>query len=145
MKLTLFTDGTSTLITGKNMNELTSNLDTINSIIAWFDKNRLITNKGKSLAFGCHHTLNRNIVFLDIILEDKQITYTSESNFLGVWLNRNLNWDLHAENLTKKLSKLCIAIKTLRPSEKSTENHVFYILSLILEIWHFILEKSKEA
>jgi hypothetical protein len=42
IRLTLFPDDTSILITGKNVNELASNLDTINSIISWFDKNRLI-------------------------------------------------------------------------------------------------------
>jgi len=73
IRLTLFADGTSILITGKNVNDLVSNLDTINSIISWFEKNRLIINKDKSLAFGFHHKLNKNIVFPDITLKDGQI------------------------------------------------------------------------
>jgi hypothetical protein len=89
-----------------------SNPDTINSI----DKKRLITNKGKSLALGFHHKLNENTGFPDIILKDGQITYTSKTKFSGVWLNHNLIWDLHANNLMKKLSKFCFVIKTLRPS-----------------------------
>jgi hypothetical protein len=35
---------------------------------------------------------------------------------LGAWINCNLKWDLHAENLLKKLGKLCCAVKTFRPS-----------------------------
>jgi hypothetical protein len=56
--------------------------------------------------------LNKNIVFPDIKPKDGQTTYTTETKYWGVWLNHNLNWDLHAENLSKKLSTLCFAIKT---------------------------------
>jgi len=63
VKLTFLADDNSTLITGNNLNELPSNLDTINSMISWFDKNRLIINKDKSLALGFHQKLNKNIVF----------------------------------------------------------------------------------
>jgi hypothetical protein len=38
VKLTFLADDNSTLINGKNINELPSNLDTINSIISCFDK-----------------------------------------------------------------------------------------------------------
>jgi hypothetical protein len=76
-------------MTGKNINELASNLDTLNSIISWCDTNRLvinkiiswcdtnrlIINKDKSLAFGFHHKLNKNIAFPDIILKDRETTY----------------------------------------------------------------------
>jgi hypothetical protein len=59
IKLTLFADDTSILITGKDIQDLTLNLDEINkSILPRFDNNRLIINKGKSLALGFHHQLN---------------------------------------------------------------------------------------
>ena len=52
IKLTLFADDTSILITGQDIQDLTLNLDKINeSILPWFDNNRLIINKDKSLAF----------------------------------------------------------------------------------------------
>ena len=34
-----------------------------------------------------------------MILKDKQVTYISEVKFFGVWLEHNLNWDCHVENL----------------------------------------------
>jgi len=47
--LTLLAD-TSILITGKDTQDLIFDPDRINgSILLWFDKNRLIINKGKSL------------------------------------------------------------------------------------------------
>jgi hypothetical protein len=46
IKLTLFADDTSILITGKHLQDITLNLDKINkSILPWFDSNRLIINK----------------------------------------------------------------------------------------------------
>ena len=50
----------------------------------------------------------------DIILKDKQVTYISGVQFLGVLLEHDLNWDCHVENLIVKLSKLFFAIKTIR-------------------------------
>jgi len=107
-------------MTGKNIDELVSNLDTLHSIISWCDTNRLIINTDKSLALGFHHKLNKNIAFPDIILKDRQITYASQLKVLGAWINCNLNWDLRAQNLLKKLSKLCFVIKTFRPSVNKT-------------------------
>jgi hypothetical protein len=70
VKLRPLVDDTSVLVTDKNINEVTSNLDAINSIISWFNKNRLIMiNKGKSLALGFHHKLNKTNVFPDKILK----------------------------------------------------------------------------
>jgi hypothetical protein len=113
IKLTLFADDTSILITGKDIQDLTLNLDKINkSILPWFDNNRLIINKDKSLALDFNHKLNKHIVFPDIIFKDGQITYVSKTKFVGVWLYHNLNWDFHVEKLVIKLSKLCFAIKT---------------------------------
>jgi hypothetical protein len=107
IKLTLFADYISILVTGKGIQDLTYNLDEINkSILPWFDKNRLIINKGKSLTLGFHHKLNRHIVFPDVILNDTHITYDNKTKFLGVWLDYNLSWDFHVENLIIKLSKL---------------------------------------
>jgi hypothetical protein len=100
------TDDISIIITGKNINELTSNLDTTNSIICWFDNHRLIINKVKSFALGFHHKLNKNIVFSDTILKYGHITYETETKFLGVTLNHTLKWDINLKNLREKFSKL---------------------------------------
>jgi hypothetical protein len=69
----------------QNLQHLTLNLDKINkSILPWFDNNRSIINKDKSLALGFHQKLNKHTVFPDIILKDRPITYVSETKFLAV-------------------------------------------------------------
>jgi hypothetical protein len=55
-------DDTSIVITGKDPQDLIFNPDRINeSILLWFDKKRLITNKDKSLALGFHYKSNKHI------------------------------------------------------------------------------------
>jgi hypothetical protein len=82
IKLTLFVFDTRILITGKDMQDLTLNLDKIiKSILPWFENNRFVINKDKSVALGCHHKLNKHKVFPDIVLKDRQITYAPEPNF----------------------------------------------------------------
>ncbi|GFG36265.1 hypothetical protein Cfor_08875 [Coptotermes formosanus] len=104
IKLTLFAYDTSILIMGKDMQDINLNLDKINnSILPWFENNRLIINKDKSLALGFHHKLNKHIVFPDIMLKGRQINYVSETTFLRIWLDYNLNWDCHMEKLVVKL------------------------------------------
>jgi hypothetical protein len=87
IKLTLFADDNSIFITGKDTQDLIFSLDRINgSILPWLDKNRLIIKKYKSLALDFHHKSNKHMVFPDIILKDRHLTYVSEIIFLGVWL-----------------------------------------------------------
>jgi hypothetical protein len=45
-------------------------------------------------------------------LKDRQITYVSETKFLGVGLDHNLNSDFHMKKLVVKVSKLCLALKS---------------------------------
>ena len=115
IRLTLFADDTSILIMGEDIQNLIFNLDTINwSILPSFDKNKLIINKDKWLAFSFHHKWNKHTVFPDIILKGRHITYVSKITFLGVWLDHYFKWDCHVENLIMKLSKLGFAIKTIK-------------------------------
>jgi hypothetical protein len=75
IKLTLFSDDTSIVITSNDRGDLTFNLDRINgSILPWFDKYRLIINENKSLALGLHNKSNKHKAFPDIILKDIQVT-----------------------------------------------------------------------
>jgi hypothetical protein len=86
--------------TGQDTQDLISSLGIITgSILRWPDNNRLIRNKDKSLTLGFNHKSNKHIVFPAIVLKNTQIIYIPELKFLGLWLDNNLNWDCHVENL----------------------------------------------
>jgi len=105
IRLTIFAGNISILINSTEKQDLIFHLDSINaSILPWFYKNRLIINDDKLLALEFNHkSNNKHIVFPDII---DLHTNMPEIKFLGVWLDHNLNWDCHMENLMVTLSKL---------------------------------------
>jgi hypothetical protein len=84
-----------------------------------FPPSRLIINTGKTLPLGFHHKLNKHILCPNVVLNDRQIIHASKTKFLRVWLDQNLSWDFHVENVIIKLSKMfCtqnsqITIKTM--------------------------------
>jgi hypothetical protein len=97
------------------MQDLAFNIDaSLKNIFSWFDNNRLLINNEKSLAIGFHHINNKNIIFQDIMIKGRQITYASGTKFLGIWLDKNLTWNLHIDNLVCKLSKLCYVLRISR-------------------------------
>jgi hypothetical protein len=105
VNLTLFADDTNILVNGNDMQDPALNIDTsLKNIFSWFDKNRMLNNNEKFLAISFHHKTNKNIILQDIIIKDRQITYVSETKFLGVWLDQTLTWDLHIDKLACKLS-----------------------------------------
>jgi hypothetical protein len=85
----------------------------------------LISNE-KSLAIGFHHKNDKNIIFQDITIKDRQIKYASGMKFLGIWLDKNLTWDLHIDNLVCKLSKLCYALRTSRKLIDDNVGRIMY-------------------
>ena len=51
---------------------------------------------------------------INLQLNKENINYKSEVKFLGVWLNETLKWDHHVQYLTKKLGKVCFAIRIIK-------------------------------
>jgi hypothetical protein len=42
------------------------------------------------------------------------INYTEHTKFLGLWLDKNIKWSLHTQQLATKLSKICFAIRIIK-------------------------------
>ena len=58
---------------------------------------------------------------------------------MGVWLDHDLNWDCHVENLVGKLSKLFFAIKTIRSFVNKNIAKTMYFAYLHSSLKHGIL------
>lgn len=78
-------------------------------LVNWFEDNKLIINKGKTIAMSFHHVQNKYPEKPVIKYESTIIPYSSSVKFLGVWMDENLKWSVHLHNLEMKLSKICIA------------------------------------
>jgi hypothetical protein len=42
------------------------------------------------------------------------IDYKEHTNFLGVWLDKNLRWTVHTQQLTNKLGKICFTLRVIK-------------------------------
>jgi hypothetical protein len=91
--------------------EWTTKKTTVPSIVAC---ESVATQCPSSVDFVGPQCARHTIIFQDIIIKDRQIKYASGTKFLGIWLDKNLTWDLHIDNLVCKLSKLCYALRTSR-------------------------------
>lgn len=101
-------------MTGENKSSIDSNIqNTTDKLIKWFETNRLIVNKEKTVAISFHLIQNKNIDLPIIPYQDETVNYVSETKFLGVWLDQNLNWKKHIEVLANRLSKVSFALRTV--------------------------------
>ena len=55
------------------------------------------------------HKMNEKIKF-----EDKMISNSRQTKFLGIWLNDNLSWESHIHQLTLKLKRNLMLLKRSR-------------------------------
>ena len=61
-----------------------------------------------------HHIQNKTYNQPVIKFYDQTINYSTNTKFLGVWLEDNLKWTVHIQYLAQKLSRLCFAIQITR-------------------------------
>jgi hypothetical protein len=46
-------------------------------------------------------------------MQDTVINYTEHIKFLGLWLDKNIKWSIHTQQLATKLSKIGFAIRVI--------------------------------
>jgi len=114
MNIVLFVDDTNLLITGKNINTMQSCLNSVmQDIQTWFFSNSLIVNTGKTSAISFHTTQNKSPALLRVSLEDRDIPFSIETKFLGVYIHQNVKWTAHIKNLSSKLNTSLYMINSL--------------------------------
>ena len=117
VKPTFFADDTSVFISGHSIHSIQTEVDTtMNQLVEWFERNRLIINTQKTVAISFHHIQNNKHECPTINIGNKTITHTDSTKFLGLWLDQNLKWLTHIQILTRKLGKICFALRIVRQS-----------------------------
>jgi hypothetical protein len=112
----------------------------LENVADWIERNNLVVNcdKSKAIAF-C--TKNCTPSMPDLFLLNEQIDYCEHFNFLGVHIDKGLNWSEHCCNLINRLSKACFVLRTLenilnRSSLRSAYYAYFQsILTYGIELW----------
>ncbi len=70
----------------------------------WFKSNKLSLNVIKS-KYMIFHTAHKNVIPLQLNIENTIIEKVYEFNFLSLTINENLNWKGHVDKIANNISK----------------------------------------
>ena len=122
----LFADDTTLYISHRNLRYarwcLSEDLHTLSD---WFKANKLTLNLSKTVAMHFSHKKETNTEPLTV--SDNKIQFIDSTTFLGVWLDKNLNWQTHINKLTNKLnSNLTLLKRSKNLLSVDTKKLIYY-------------------
>ena len=109
----MFADDTSVVIETKDINDFETRLNAVLKImINWFKANKLSLNLDKTnvIKFLTYRAGN-NITHVEH--DGRFLENVISTKFLGLHIDKHLNWKEHIEHITPKLSSACYAIRSL--------------------------------
>ena len=115
--LDLYADDTSIDFSSDDLHTLVSNLQVdVNNILHWFHGNKLSINVDKTFAMfiGSRKRLDTIENIPHISVNDVPLPYMDQCKYFGVSLDKHLSWDIHIDNLCKKLKPKVGIISRLR-------------------------------
>lgn len=130
VRVYMYADDTTFIISAKELTELR---DKVNGILQLFDnwcyKNRLIINYDKTVCIN-FKTKQKKIDFnFNLSFNNCPVTLRTETKFLGIFLDENISWSKHIDQLCSKLAQSCFAICNLKNNlDKKSLLSVYYAL-----------------
>ena len=112
---TLYADDTSVYLNDNNINSLFNNMNSeLKKLSEWISSNFLSLNVKKTvyLLFSGKKPIS-SLPQLKIF--EKEILQKSETKFLGLYIDRNLNWKAHTQLVSGKVSRMIGIISKLQP------------------------------
>lgn len=111
--MTLFADDSTITIPCKNTDTYEKEInDSIHLIVKWLEENNIKINLAKTKLIHFSQRINTKSN-LNIHFHDQPIAEVDSIKFLGLHIDKKLNWKPHTEILCKKLSKAAYALHTL--------------------------------
>ena len=122
----LFADDTTLYISHRNLRYarwcLSEDLHTLSD---WFKANKLTLNLSKTVAM--HFSRKKETNTEPLTVSDNKIHFVDSTKFLGVWLDKNLNWQTHINKLTNKLnSNLTLLKRSKNLLSVDTKKLIYY-------------------
>lgn len=112
--IVLFADDTSLIFKVNRQEEDQSHInETLKEVLKWFTANNLLLNasKTKCIKFSLPNVRQVNTI---ISVNGERLNLVDETVFLGLTLDRNLQWSPHISNLADKLSSAAYAVRRIR-------------------------------
>ena len=106
-KCILFADDTTVYFSSKNVSLLMASIEhNLNALNDWFKANKLNLNKNKSVCMFYKANPNECIPPLpELKIENASIQYVDNMKFLGIWIDKTLNWNIHVKKLALKIQR----------------------------------------
>ena len=141
VKMILYADDNSILITGANKRDFNENCKkAFQDINTWFINNRLTLNFNKTqfLEFRTNHYSND---IIQLAYDLKGITNATEVRLLGLTLDNTLSWKKHTEQVVSKTCSTCYALRNIKSVVKQDTlkmiyfAHIHSLLSYGIILW----------
>ena len=120
-ELDMFADDQTLCVSGNSVDEITSRMnDNVVPVSSWVSNNAMVVNteKTKSMVIAScpkiRHVTNTE-ASICVTIQETIISNVSSHILLGVSIDSTLSWDVHVDNLCKKLSTRIGILRKLRP------------------------------
>lgn len=113
--LTLFADDSTVTIPCKSLETYENDINkTLAAVVKWLDDNNLKINLNKTniIYFNQRNPLKKQF---NIHYDNNIIQEVENTKFLGLQIDKKLNWKTHLDNLNKKICKSAYALTALSP------------------------------
>lgn len=147
----IYADDTNLLLADEDINSLHINLITeLDEINTWVKSNHLKLNVSKTkYIFFQNRSLNYHLP--PIVLENTPLNQVEHTKFLGIHIDKNLNWKYHIDDVCSKISKNCGILYKIRHNLTSDAltsiyytlcyPHLTYCVSVWGSTWPSFLNK----
>ena len=113
--MVLYADDTSVIVTNPNPSDFASNVNKIFSEVSTWFKNNILSVNDKKTTYLQFRTKNGQKLDFDTLALNNQITASTSTKFLGIISDEKLTWYDQINQLLKRLSSACYAIRVLAP------------------------------
>ena len=133
-KLFLFADDTAIICESRDQQQIVTEVQmAITNLNKWFTENGLKLNENKTeiLTFGNYYHFPSNIDVLGTIINTK-----NTAKFLGIIIDKHLNWKPHIEYILTKLNRAICLIKILKSNSIQAET----LIQVYHAVFHSVLQ-----
>ena len=110
----------------------------LEKVAQWLSSNKLTLNIKKSKYMIISN--KRNISKLSININSSPLEECEHYKYLGVIIDKKLNWAKHVEQITQKISKVCGAMAKLRHCVNiEVLKNVLCPCTFLYSLWHYCL------
>ena len=122
----IFADDTSFFLEGTKLEEIIELINNeLEKVNVWLKANKLTLNIKKTHYMMFHRTRIKHSNRKEIYIDGNSINYTNNTKFLGVIIDKKLNWSDHILYIKNKISKSIGIIYKVR---NFTDKHTFLLL-----------------